>query len=269
MLFSMKRSADTEPLADLLDRMLPESIRSEEGFSRWFEPWRRRITVAVTEVHGAVNTRLDEERRRVYGQEGVFRPVWQVTGTDGTSLLKSTGSVRSKLGREIRSRSQKKALVEARLSLEQIEKLLLDFPDLGRFRVLCDYTSDVERARKVLMTRKPPALLGRYPVADRVKDYVRDLSLRHPARGHRAVQFAVKVPPQSLLVEIQLMTLLQNAWDCRNHPLYEWSREGGLLPANLTLLDVAGAESLYLVDHQATLNFRAFLRHTRKIGGPP
>jgi ppGpp synthetase/RelA/SpoT-type nucleotidyltranferase len=263
----MKHPAEPELLVDLLDRMLPEPIRSEEGFARWFEPWRRRITVAVTEVHGAVHARLDEEKRRVYQQEAVFRPVWQVTGTDGSSLLKSAASVRSKLGREIRSRVQKKALMEARLSLEQVERLLLDFPDLGRFRVLCDYTSDVERARKVLMTRNPPALLGRYPVADRVKDYVRDLSLRHPARGHRAVQLAVRVPPQNLLVEIQLMTLLQNAWDCRNHPLYEWSREGGSLPADLTLLDVALAESLYLLDHQATQNFRTFLRLKKKNGG--
>jgi len=265
----MRRPADPEPLADLLGRMLPEPLRSEEGFARWFEPWRRRTTVAVTEVHGAVHARLDEERRRIYQQEGIFRPVWQVTGTDGRSLLKSAASVSSKLGREIRSRFQKKTLVEARLSLEQVERLLLDFPDLGRFRILCDYTLDVERARKILMTRKPPALLGRYPVADRVKDYVRNLNLRHPARGHRAVQFAVRVPPQNLLVEIQLMTLLQNAWDCRNHPLYEWSREGGPLPAGLTLRDVALAESLYLLDHQANQNFRAFLRLKKKNGVAP
>ena len=119
------------------------------------------------------------------------------------------------------------------------------------------------------MTRNPPALLGRYPIADSVKDYVRDLSLRHPARGHRAVQFAVRVPPQNLLVEIQLMTLLQNAWDCRNHPLYEWSREGGPLPVDLSLRDVALAESLYLLDHQATQNFRTFLRLKKKNGGAP
>jgi ppGpp synthetase/RelA/SpoT-type nucleotidyltranferase len=265
----MKRLADPEPLADLLDRMLPDPIRSEQGFARWFEPWRRRITVAVTEVHGAVDARLDEERQRVYGQEGVLRPVWQVTGTDGASLLKSAASVRSKLGREIRSREKRRELPDGRLSLEQVEKLLLGFPDLGRFRVLCDYTSDVERARKVLMTRKPPTLLGRYPIPDRIKDYAGDLSLRHPARGHRAVQFAVRVPPQNLLVEIQLMTLLQAAWDCRNHPFYEWSRDGGPLPVDLTLRDVALAESLYLLDHQATQNFRAFLRLKKRNGGTP
>lgn len=265
----MKHPADREPLADLLDRMLPEPIRSEEGFARWFEPRRRRMQEAVTEVHGAVTSRLDEERRRAYQQEGFFRSVWQVTGTDGRSLLKSAASVRSKLGREIRSRAQKKALVEARLSLEQVEKLLLAFPDLGRFRVLCDYTSDVERARRVLMTRKPPALLGRYPIPDRIKDYAGDLSLRNPARGHRAVQVAVQVPPGNLLVEIQLMTLLQAAWDYRNHPLYEWSREGGPLPPDLTRREVAVAEALSLLDDQATENFRVFLRLKRRNRGAP
>lgn len=248
--------------------MLPEGLLSEEGFARWFEPWRQRIMVAVTEVHGAVSARLDEDRRRVYQEEGFFRSVWEVTGTDGRSLLKSAASVRSKLGREIRSRLEKKALPDGRMSVDQVERVLLGFPDLGRFRIVCDYTSDVERARKALLTRKPPALLGRYPIADRIKDYVRDLSLRHPARGHRAVQFAVRVPvaDRGFLIEVQLMTLLQTAWDCRNHPIYEWSREGGLLPTDLKLREVALAESLYLLDHQATQNFRTFLRLKKRNG---
>ncbi len=262
----MARPSGTEPLVDLLARMLPEPIRQEEGFARWFEPWRQRIMVAVTEIHGAVTARLDEERRRIYQLEGLFRSVWQVTGTDGRSLRKSAAGVRSKLGREIRSRQNQGTLPAGRLSLEQVEHMVLGFPDLGRFRVLCDYTHDVEQARKILMTRNPPALLSRYPIPGRIKDYAHDLSLRHPARGHRAVQFAVRVPGQNLLVEIQFMTLLQAAWDSRNHPLYDWSREGGPLPADLTLRDVALAESLYLLDHQATQNFQDFLRVKKRNG---
>ncbi|HEX6900359.1 MAG TPA: hypothetical protein VF789_11620 [Thermoanaerobaculia bacterium] len=226
--------------------------------------------VAVTEVHGAVTACLDEEKARIQQEEGLPRNVWSVTGTDGRSLLKSAASARSKIGRELRRLEEAGRLPKGRMSLDQIENMLLDFPDLGRFRVVCDFSCDVERAKKCLIQkRKPPSLLGRYPLAGRVKDYVFDLNLRHPARGHRAFQFAAQVPMggRSLLIEVQLMTLLQVAWDTRNHPIYEWSRDGGQLPADLTLLDVALAEALHLVDHQATQHWQKFLRIKKKAGG--
>jgi ppGpp synthetase/RelA/SpoT-type nucleotidyltranferase len=267
----MKRSSRTPKasLPDLLDRMLPKQILPEQGFARWFEPWRQRVMVAVTEVHGAVTTCLDEEKARIRREEGLLRNVWSVTGTDGRSLLKSAASARSKIGRELRLLEKAGHLPKGRMSLDQIENMLLDFPDLGRFRVVCDFSCDVERAKSCLVHKKPPSLLGRYPLKGRIKDYVHDLNLRHPARGHRAFQFAAQVPigGRSLLIEIQLMTLLQAAWDTRNHPIYEWSRDGGELPVDLTLLDVALAESLHLVDHQATQNWQKFLRLRKRAGG--
>lgn len=225
--------------------------------------------VAVQQVHAAVQARLEEERKRLLEKEGATRPVWQVTGTDGSSLLKSASSARSKLGREISALETASKLPKGSLSLDQVEHLLLGFPDLGRFRIVCDFTCDVDCARKALLPGKPPSLLGRYRLAGALKDYVYDLDLRRPARGHRAFQFAVEVPSDGgrLLVEIQLMTLLQAAWDRRNHPLYEWSREGGVTPAPLVVQDVALAEALHLVDAQATLNWQEFVRLRKRKKG--
>lgn len=262
----MRTRPASDPTPELLLQALPEELQSKEGFERWFEPWRQRVMVAVLEVHGLVSARLAEEKAGILEEEGVSRNVWQVTGTDGRSLLKSAASACSKLSRELRRLRKAGRLPAGRMSLDQIERILQSFPDLGRFRVVCDFSCDVERARRCLLSKKPPSLLGRYPLAGNVKDYVYDLSLRHPARGHRAFQFAARVPAggQELLVEIQLMTLLQAAWDCRNHPVYEWSRDGGELPAKLGLLDVTLAESLHLVDQQATQNWKAFLRLRRR-----
>ena len=81
------------------------------------------------------------------------RDVWFVTGTDGQSLMKSVASVRSKLGRELCKRETKDRLPDGRMSLDQVEKLLLWFGDLGRFRVVCDLSLDVKEARKVLFPR--------------------------------------------------------------------------------------------------------------------
>ena len=99
-----------------------------------------------------------------------------------------------------------------------------------------------------------------------IKDYVFNLDLRHPARGHRARQFAAAVESGSrqIFIEIQLMTLTQHAWDKRNHPMYEWTREGGTLSARLRINDVALAETLHLVDEQASANWKKFLEERRR-----
>jgi ppGpp synthetase/RelA/SpoT-type nucleotidyltranferase len=253
-----------EPIPDLLDRMLPEEIRTEEGFARWFEPLRQRAMIAVLEVHEAVSQRLADERAQILLEERVPRRVWEVTGTDGRSLLKTVASALSKIGRDLQARQTQGRLPARPLSLEEVERMLSGFPDLGRFRIVCDFSCDVERARKVLLTRKPLALLGRYPVVGRPKDYVNDPDLRRPTRGHRAYQLAVQVPGEGFRVEVQWMTQLQAAWDLRNHPIYEWSRDGGQVPAILSLQDVTLAETLHLVDLQATRNWQQFLRACRK-----
>lgn len=251
-------------IQELLSEKLPEEIGTEQGFARWFEPLRQRAMIAVSEVHDAVTERLGEERAKVLAEEQVPRRVWEVTGTDGRSLLKTPASARSKIGRELQSRQAAGRLLEGRLSLDQVKQMLLSFPDLGRFRIVCDFSFDVDRAKRVLLTRKPLSLLGRYPVMDRPKDYVNDPDLRRPTRGHRAYQLAVRVPGEGFRVEIQWMTELQAAWDLRNHPMYEWSREGGQVPAILALQDVTLAEALHLVDLQATRNYKEFLRVCRR-----
>jgi hypothetical protein len=56
------------------------------------------------------------------------------------------------------------------------------------------------------------------------------------------------------------MTLLQAAWDQRNHPMYDLLREGNDLSDRLIINDVALAETLHLVDQQANRNWVTFIR---------
>ncbi len=252
-------------IEQILTERLPKQIREVPAFERWFEPLRMRVQVAAAMVRDDVYRALESAKERVFEQETVERKIWSVTGTDGESLMKSVASVRSKLGRKLCKLELGDGLLEGRMSLDQIEKLLLAFGDLGRFRIVCDLSLDVEQALRVLFPQSDKLLMGRYPRYGEIKDFVYDLELRRPARGHRARQFTVEVREagNSLRVEIQLMTLLQNAWDQRNHPLYEWQREGGPLPPRLRVNDVALAETLHLVDEQATRNWREFLEIKR------
>ncbi len=249
---------------DILRERLPVEIEEPERFDRWFEPLRRKVTIAVLNLHREVTAVLEDERKLLGAEEGSVRRAWQMSGADAVSLLKSAESVRSKLARSLKE-SEKSKPWAGRLSLDQVERKLLEFPDLGRFRIECDFSSDVQRVRRVLLGRHKRLLLNRFAVRN-FKDYASDLALRHPARGHRALQFSVLTPADGseIQVEVQLMTLLQQVWDQRNHPLYEWSRDGGLLPMPLTLRDVALAETLHLVDEQADRHWREFLALRRR-----
>ena len=246
-------------------RLMPASLRSENDFDRWFEPLKRRIQVATQEVVDVVKRILDEEARRIRVGETCERTVYDLF-KGGESLTKSSAGVRSKIGRQLRKENRS----HGALTLLQVKNRILRFPDLGRFRIVCSLSSDVEQALRSLLGANERRLARRYPLIGPVKDYVEDLSLRCPSRGHRAKQFAVEVRTghgaEVVRVEIQLMTTVQHAWDQRNHPIYEWTRDGDVLPDHLVIRDVALAETLYLVDEQASRNWKDIIEHRRRNG---
>lgn len=256
-------------IEEVLDQRLPETLRSLEGFEFWCEPYRQAADVAAIQLYGEIGAALEGERQQIKNEEGSKRLIWDLY-PDDSRRLKSVGSLRSKIGRELRQRIEKGTLLDGRLSEDQVEQMIFAFPDLGRFRVIADYSHDVFRALKILLPGDGKHLLGLYPLKDKIKDYVFDLDLRNPGRGHRARQFAVAVESMErrVYIEIQLMTLLQHAWDQRNHPFYDWTREGGQLSARLRINDVALAETLHLVDEQASINWKQFLEEKQQASTP-
>jgi ppGpp synthetase/RelA/SpoT-type nucleotidyltranferase len=238
---------------------LPEELRTTAGFLDWYSPLVREIHVAAVELYHYVAQWLDQEKERIRTREHANRDVWFLFPDDGR-LTKSPESLLAKLGRDLADQPPDK-----RFTPSEVEDRIRNMPDLARFRIVCDFASDAEHLLSRLLVRSAQgACFGEYKVRGPVKDYVYDLDLRRPTRGHRARQFAVEVPPldagKPILVEIQVMTLLQHAWDRRNHPVYEWTRSGRELPPELVVNDVALAETLFLVDRQAAENWQQFLR---------
>jgi ppGpp synthetase/RelA/SpoT-type nucleotidyltranferase len=255
-------------IEQVLRERLPVDLCEQERFDDWYEPLKDAVAFAVTRVHTEVVAALEAERLVVLGHERLKRDVWQIFPKDHGALTKSASSIRSKIGRELCERIDSERALDGRLSEDQLGRLVLGFPDLGRFRVICDFPPDVARAQKALVPNAKKGLLACYPLkGGRIKDYVFDLELRRPTSGHRAKQFAVRVDEAgepAVWIEIQLMTPLQHAWDQRNHLLYEWMREGGELTGELRVNDLAVAETMHLADQQAARNWEMFVKERKR-----
>jgi hypothetical protein len=257
---SAKNPHGSEELERLLLRLLPEAVAAPTAFSSWYNStFKMNLEIVGQEVLDVVLERLGQEGARIAEAEGRLAIWFPFLG--GEKLVKSAASVRTKVGRTLRESAPGGAPGNPRLSEARLGEIVLGFPDLARFRIVADLPTDVERGLDLILDRERRILLGRYRLVSRLKDYVYDLRLREPAKGHRARQFGVEVWAGGVAyrVEVQLMTRLQHVWDQRNHPIYEHVRKGGKLSDRLLLHDVGLAEALHLIDMQAARNWQDFL----------
>ena len=231
-------------LLDNYENWLPSDLQSPDGWAiivpSLLDPWYSAYQTLVVESLGPFiwkmgNSIIADQNRIAY-----------VFDINNPNSLKSWSSVADKICRNLQE-----FLIDhtsARLPKgvpEDMRDRASDFPamrpedfvtyflkpmeDVARCRVLCNYNSDLDDLDKQIQTEF-------IPLAEERNAKWRD-GLRRDKRlesgysfkkgAHRAVHeyFEVKVDgtPQdiSCLIEIQLMTLLQQAWDIKQHVLYE------------------------------------------------
>lgn len=122
--------------------------------------------------------------------------------------------------------------------------------DLIRFRVVCNYLNDVYYIHKKLRSFAAKSIKFKLKKFD---DYI---ETPYPERrvGHRALQFVfqhIAAGKEPVLFEVQVMTLLQHAWDKKDHHLiYEYVRikKGEKIPVRLRNRMAAMSEVLYVAD---------------------
>lgn len=240
----------------VIQQLFPEHLITLDAFDDWFSSIRIDLDPAAADLITLLDQKLDEEANKSRETTPISRDFWERFGGEGHKLIKSAKSVRSKLARDLLR--EKKT---SRLTEEQIHQQIYNFSDLGRVRIVADFTSDIKYLKKNLFSEKK--FLGQYKCPKGIKDFIFDPSMRNGLKGHRALQFSVRLPINSNFFgfEIQLMTRLQHAWDRRNHPLYEWQRENLTWQKNasaieLSVNDFSCAEALHLVDQQADQNWQ-------------
>lgn len=252
-----------EPIESVIARAFPVELINTNRFEEWCaDNIRERIQPAAANVIWELESRLASEKEKLEVQEKVNRDSWELFGNENP--VKSVRSIRSKLARDIYDEEKRGEKIDLPLTTVEMENRIYQFSDLGRIRIVGTFYCDVKRLSSVLLTGN--RFLNRYECPKGIKDFIYDPEKRDGLRGHRAHQLSVRIPFESDIIfgfEVQFMTLLQHAWDRRNHPIYEWIRENKELSSELKVNDFACSEALHVVDQQADRNWEKFLEEAK------
>ena len=203
-------------------------------------PWQEATEVLVDNVDRVVRNAADCVHRR----EGVMRRVFSFDRND-PNRLKSILSIREGIERLFEEARQGKINAADHLRLRPLARkrgadfatgLLLQLHDIGRCRVLCCYPSDIDNIKDRLVEHfnvrnaKDSKGCDFHILKSEIKDHRVETGPPFRSAGHRAVHLPVKVLSRGLcmVLEIQLMTMLQAAWDAKEHPIYEMRRKKGV-----------------------------------------
>lgn len=253
-------------IESVIQRLFPETLGDVSAFDDWYNSIRQDAYPGGANLVALLEQQMESAKAECYATSDLKRDYWELFGGDGEKVIKSAGSVRSKLARDLMAEK-----ITAKMKTEEdLHRRILEFSDLGRVRIVADFPSDIAFLRKRLFTGKK--FLDTYTCPKGIKDFVFDPSMRNGLKGHRALQFSVRVPINDTTdfgFEVQLMTRLQHAWDRRNHPLYEWQREkpdwvNDKSAVELAVDDFACAEALHLVDRQADQNWKRLQKLLKK-----
>lgn len=119
--------------------------------------------------------------------------------------------------------------------------------DIIRFRILCNYLCDTEAMKQILPGKMRD---WGYESVGEPKDFI-NKEPEERKKGHRAIHFIFRLEynNQAYLFEVQVMTLLQNAWDRKDHSIvYESERIGEEVPLKTKMRSYAMSEMLFVAD---------------------
>jgi ppGpp synthetase/RelA/SpoT-type nucleotidyltranferase len=122
--------------------------------------------------------------------------------------------------------------------------------DLARFRIVCNFLSDVDKVAEAIRTSEE--LTNAFNIKQESSIFLRP---KNRKSGGRSIKFVLELKNQlGLFLEIQVMTQLQEAWDKKDHFLvYEQRRkfpdkDEEIFPDFLDAKMFSTAELLFVAD---------------------
>lgn len=232
--------------------LLPDELVDADAFASWYVPIQTDAMSALAEVHAVVAMTVANVTSTIQAREREWRETFRFPADPGSAhLTKSATSARGKAIRDLEAGPD----IERPISVPQLEKVLRGFPDLARFRIVAVFQADADQLMGALV--QGGCVCGQFALVDDVKDFTRDKRRRLTA-AHRARQFAC-VASNGIRVEIQVMTLLQEALHVRWHRVYEHRRTGGSVSEQVELGTISLAESLYMQERYSDDLWNTFL----------
>jgi hypothetical protein len=266
---------ESEEFKRVVEEYYPTTLRDRETRWRAYQERLRPYAQAAAQVVQAVRVRIltplrEEHPGRLVGRLDPEAP-----------LTKSPRSIDDKIYRFLSGRrvageaiteATKQGFRENRTDPEYFPRwFFADHPkvmsDLARFRVVCNFLSDVKEVQDRVVKRvlEQDGIF----VHGQIEDRIIEDRWAEGASGHRAVHLplSVKVGGQEIVVEGQIMTMLEEAWDQKSHLFYEQSRQGLSedIPKDAQLKIRAMSDMLYVADEL----FNATHRQVFERGGTP
>jgi ppGpp synthetase/RelA/SpoT-type nucleotidyltranferase len=176
---------------------------------------------------------------------------------DESHITKSADSILEKMAREW----QREPARPPPVSFHNLDQL----KDLGRFRIVANFLDDVELITRYLeepydstkaerLTSRQLQLRKEFSLADnRFEDMIAMLPGRRGSgeRCRKGWFSPWQAELRGYRVEVQIVSLLQEAWDKKEHfLLYERVRRGELVPLEHRIVCAALSEQLYLADRE-------------------
>ncbi len=136
-----------------------------------------------------------------------------------------------------------------------LENFTTEMPDIFRMRIICNYLSDVKMVARRL--RESKIILKDFTIVkdedkiiqNRINKMISDVEEKLEWIRLHSFVFKYKDEESSPMIEVQIMTMLQEAWDRKDHYLfYEPIREGINFPPEWKIKMNAMSELLYVAD---------------------
>lgn len=212
-------SVDDTTFKDFI-KNFPEPDKWQEYISKKIQPHRSALASVMIAVKGIIeqlNKEYEEKENRGFAEV-----------IDDKNTIKSPERIVEKM-------------ISQKYTLENFDTKM---EDIARFRIVCNYLSDIFELAKRLKT---DPIFNECCQISEVKDYI----FEDCNRSHRALHFILQVPMlnKSRKVELQIMTKLQDAWDKKDHNLiYEKIRSGKIIEKKDRIKMTAMSDLLYVAD---------------------
>ncbi|MHC9538604.1 MAG: hypothetical protein AB9903_03715 [Vulcanimicrobiota bacterium] len=227
----------------------PDYEKKREYVRKWLEDHTVPFNITALALVSRVMDVISEQEIIVQKEEGhrFFAKI------DNSCMVKTPAGILDKILRGWENKEGK----GPELSFNNFHN---EMKDLGRFRIVANFLSDVERISSAL---ELPYSSPQADLSGAQKTLQREFQLEHNKmedniklkpdlrkKGERCIKgvFCLKETP-AYKVEVQVMTFLQEAWDKKDHYLIYEPRRRGIVPEEMHEIEIFSmSELLYISD---------------------